>query len=302
MKIEFPILWVDDNEGFMDSIQDEIHEHLDEHGMQPSIDYLNPTDPNSVLLKVKASNPYLIILDYKMDNGLFGDQVIQHLRENDSHHDIMFYTLGGFNSETFSGFFTDMESPLATGIHFCSKESAKDKICALIDLKLSHYADLPTQRGWIVADAIELERKLNETISLLGTSVHPLLCGAFSRLLESERVDFGCRHRMLQGSINDLIKFYNINEPTHPQLEQLKEIKIILKDFREEIIELRNSIAHQAHHINKAGVIEITRIQKKTAPISWTPQTLKRIRTDFKKHMENLSNLEEILTPPSQTS
>lgn len=295
MKIEFTILWLDDNEGFMDSIKDEIHEHLEEHGMQSNIEYLNPKNPDVVKIKVASINPYLIILDYNLEDDLKGDTIIKALRENKQHHDILFYTQDGFEEDTFSSFFKSPDTPLATGINFCNKTSSKDRICALIDLKLSHYADLSTQRGWIVADAIELEQELNELMIIVSQSINKVFSDTVQRVLEDPRSDFGFRASLFNGMLKDYLKVLRSNEPKHSLIEPLAIIKELASSFSEEIIEIRNSIAHQKHTVEADGKITIKQLQRRGEPIEYNQEFLKTVRCSILKHRQNFEELRSAL-------
>jgi len=298
MKIEYPILWIDDNKDYYETLRHDVVEHIESHGMIEKIVYSPPTEPNKSAELVKKHNPYLVVVDYNLGGGLKGDQIIKSIRGKGLYHEILFYSQDGFNKETFSNFFASVDSPLVKGVNLCAKGNvAITNICNLIDLKLSQVADISTQRGWIVADAIELEHQINIAIQALGAFTHELFQKTLNRLLESPKTDFGCRHQILQGGINDLIKSYNSSDPKNPILADLKRIKLILKDFRSEIIELRNSIAHQPHYVGGDGKILITRIQKGAPPIIWEENTIKSIRSDIRKHKINLNELLKLLNP-----
>ena len=293
MKIEYPILWIDDNRDYFETLKHDVIDHIQSHGMVEEILFALPASLVDVADLVRKHNPYLVVIDYKLGNGLTGDKLIEHIRDARLYHEILFYSQEGFDEETFKSFFSSVDSPLATGVNFCPKgEAAIDKICNLIDLKLSQVADLSTQRGWIVADVIELEHKLYEVLNLLGGSTHQVFSGTLKRLINSDRIDFGYLHEILNGAIKDLIAYLQVDDKEPAKLKTLKSAKAILNEFRNEVIELRNSIAHQAHSIDeKDGCILIPQRQRGLEPMRWEPDLIKGIRINLKKHNDNLDEL-----------
>jgi hypothetical protein len=295
MKIYFPIYWIDDNTNFCDSIRDEIEEHVrDTHGLKLQIDFNSRVD--GALEKIRTHNPYLVIVDFRLGGGTTGDVFINDLRRNHLYHDVLFYTQDGFDNTTLQSFFRDPTTGLSMGVHFAAKGSnTKTRLCSIIDLKLSQVSDLPTQRGWIVADAIELESEINDLISCLSSSIHTTFGKTIDRLLEDHRVDFGCKLGLINGVLKDLIKYINSQSPGHAIVQRLNSIKHVMSSFSPEIIEIRNSIAHQKHTSNDNGQITIITRQGTHSAIEFNPTFLQKVRLDIIKHHQNIEVLKGLL-------
>jgi hypothetical protein len=294
MKTRFPIIWIDDNEGFFDSLKDEVEFIIADHGLKADICYHSNVD--GLLEKIPLCNPYIIVVDFKLGNGMTGDKFIMDLRRNGHFHDILFYTQEGFSKNDFNTFFDNPESPLTCGVNFCPKSTTKQRLEEIVTLKLNQVSDLPTQRGWIVADVIELECFLNELLVELSDSICAVFAGTIKRILDSpQRADFGCKATLLNGTLKDLIKQLQLGKTDQTIIDQLKGIKKIAGKFPPDIIEIRNSIAHQHHTIDGCGNIEIATRQRNSVPITYGQDFLKQVRENINKHSENFQHLRRII-------
>lgn len=294
MKTLFPIMWIDDNEGYFDSLKDEVENIIEDHGLKADICYHN--NVTGLLEKIPSCNPYIIVVDFKLGNGMTGDQFIVALRNAGHFHDVLFYTQEGFTQKNFAAFFNSAESPLASGVNFCPKGSTKERIEEIINLKLQQVSDLPTQRGWIVADIIDLECSLNDVIMELSDCITPVFKGTVARVLDNkQRTDFGCKAALLNGILKDLIKTRNQTGAKSELTTQLSDVKKIMADFSSQIIEIRNSIAHQKHTVNSCGKIEIETLQRNREPITYGQEFLKQVRKDIQIHTQNFHALKLII-------
>lgn len=291
MKVNFPIIWIDDNEGFYDSLKDEIELHISDYGLQANIHFSENDDNLDNLLK--KENPYILVLDYHLA-GSKGDEIICNLRSKGHLHDILFYTQGGFSKANFQDFFDSTNSHLATGVHFCPKESTKERLYKLIDLKLSQVSDLSTQRGWIVADAIELEHQINAVLEKFGDHISPVFKATITRLLKSKRTDFGLKSSLLNGIIKDYINHLQKGDKNEEKIKKFKIIKKIIKNFSTEIIEIRNTIAHQKHRFVGDSIL-LSPIQSGQEDIIYDESFLKKVRNNIQIHYSNFNALEKLL-------
>jgi len=150
MKANFLILWIDDTRTFVESIRDPILELLTKKGLTGDIEFHK--DEDGVLASLKKTEVDLIVVDYNLPKKK-GNELIEEIRAKDYYQDIVFYSQDGRPVDSFK------DNP-PDGVFFVSREDAKDLIKKIIGLKLRRLADPVFFRGWVVADAIELERLL----------------------------------------------------------------------------------------------------------------------------------------------
>lgn len=145
MKTNFPLLWIDDNPQFVDSLRPPLEEWMDDQGFGLVVYYHK--NEKDIFADLEKREVELIVLDYKLPKKK-GDELIGEIRGKNFYHDIIFYSQFGIPNDVFT--------VPPDGVFFVDKTDAKARIKDLIGLKIQRASDLATLRGWIVADAIEL--------------------------------------------------------------------------------------------------------------------------------------------------
>lgn len=279
MKTDFFTLWVDDNIPFAQSIEMDLKDWLDEKGFELKV--LIHRDETGVLEDIKRKEIELIIIDYKLPKKN-GDALIEEIRKSGCYQDIIFYSGGPLPEKKLDGVF------------FVSKEDAKTRIKELTELKLRRSSDPVSVRGWIVADAIELEGMVTDLLLQCFTQKVGL---TFSeRLLGHEcPLEFGAKYKILSGVLKDFIDSLKTQEAKdEKKLGQLSACKDIFNKFPDEVIEIRNAIAHQKVEDLETGKI-IKKKTKAATAISLNETTFIQIRKDLRKHRDNLISLQSLI-------
>lgn len=282
MKTDFPILWIDDNPHFVDSLRPPLEKWMEEQGFGFLVHYHK--SETGVFDDLTKREIELIVLDYKLPKKK-GDELIGEIRGKNFYHDIIFYSQFGIPNDIFT--------VPPDGVFFVDKTDAKDRIKDLIGLKIQRASDLATLRGWIVADAIELETILGR---VLGKCFKEKEVMFTERVLSEDRLfDFGKKHTVLSGILKDHIAALSKSDPDSEVIEKLKTCKSILKLFSEEIIEIRNALAHQTAEIHETGHKKIKTKTKAAKELVITPEKCVAIRKNVRKHLANLMDLESLI-------
>ena len=283
MKIDFSILWVDDNKDFVESLRPQLDKWMDDHGLGLTIHW-HPGEAG-VYADLTKHDVELIVLDFKLKGGKKGDAIISEIREKGFFEDIIFYTTGAIPNTIFA-------LP-PDGVFFVDRGDAKDRIKDLIGLKIRRASDLATLRGWIVADAIELEAIMGRVLAKCFKDMEVLFRDRV--LVEEGMFDFGKKHKVLNGILKDQIAFMNRDQAQHPALSKLQACKKIFDNFPKEIIEVRNALAHQMAEIAETGHKKIKTKTKEAKAIVITPEECVTIRKNIRKHLDNLLSLEAMV-------
>ena len=157
MKTDFWVLWVDDNSDFVETLQLMLQISLDDKGfaLQSVLhESANEEAQTAIYTDLNSRDIELLVVDYRLGE-VQGDKLIQSIRERHYYQDIVFYSQGGIPKEI----------QRLDGVFFVDKNDAKERIKDIVELKMKRSSDLTTVRGWIVADAIELEIMLSEVVS-----------------------------------------------------------------------------------------------------------------------------------------
>lgn len=314
MKIDFPILWVDDRKQFVDGLRPRLEKWIDSHGFR-LVTYLHASE-TGIYDDLDSKEVELIILDYKLRGVHNGDAIITSIREKGYWESIIFYSTGGIPDDLF-------KIP-PDGVFFSDKQFALERIKDVLSVNIRRASDLATLRGWVVADSIELEGCIlraiakyfekHETMSKARTMKVLAGDGAFffgrlkeflSRILsdhiaelthsESGIFDFGGKHTILSGLVKDHIAFLSTQKTKGDTISKLKSCKAILEQFPKEVIATRNALAHQVAEIAETGHKKIKTKTKEPSDIVFTPETCVAIRKNVRKHMDNLLALEALI-------
>jgi CheY-like chemotaxis protein len=274
MKTDFNILWIDDDKPYVQSTEKILKHWLDNFGFSLNIIWF--PNEKGVFDKIKETNVELIIVDYRMPQKK-GDEVITDIRNQHLYHDIIFYSAA------------DLPKITLDGVFFVSKEDSIKRIKELIELKLEKLIDPISVRGWIVADAIELEIMITDMLSSCITEKDGY--GIIERFFycHNSPLEFGRKVDILNGILNDLIE----HEETQSRKEKLCKCKDVFKKFKKEIVEVRNAIAHQKVEFD--GEKTIIKMKTKDAtPIEINSDQIIKIRNNIRKQYSNLQELQQI--------
>lgn len=286
MKPNFLILWIDDTKTFVESVRDPILDLLKEKGFTGQIELHK--DEHGVLASLKKCEVDLIVVDYNLPQKK-GDQLIEEIRSQNCFQDIVFYSQDGRPVEPFK------QNP-PDGVFFVSREDARDIIKRIISLKMRRLTDTIFFRGWVVADAIELEHLLE---LVLCKCFPEKQAARVKRFLAQNRVyDFGQKHVILSGIIEDSIVELKLESeaPAAEKVKALSECKKILDGFPKEVIGIRNTAAHQASKRTEEGVRKIKpRAKQGGMEVVLTEAQCIKIRTNLQMHKQNLDALLKLL-------
>lgn len=280
MKTDFPVIWVDDNKDFVTSLQTPIQQWIDGHGFELKVTYFK--NSRGLLESLKSNEAELIIIDLNMP-GKKGDEVIREIRENDCFHDIIFYTQGVAPHESFKN------TAPPDGVFFVERGDARDRIKDLIKLKIRRASDLATMRGWVVADAIELEAMLGLVLAKCFRDMEPLF---HNRVLAYEGL-FDCakKYYVLSGILKDFLIELNKDQKNADRISRITACKKVLDAFLDEVIHVRNALAHQVAEEGAEGKKIIRTKTKAATPIEFTEQNCAKIRKNLRRHQANLTEL-----------
>jgi CheY-like chemotaxis protein len=281
MKTDFQILWVDDNKDFVDSLVNPLITWMEEYGFSLVV-YLHKSEAG-VENDLKTKDIELIVLDYKLRGNKKGDEIIKSIRDKNYYQDIVFYSQDAIPDAVFSKSFD--------GVFHTDRKDAKDCIKALIALKIKRASDLATFRGWVVADSIELESVLGRVLSKCFKAQKEVFKKCV--LAHEGLFDFYKTHMVLNSLLHDRMEDLK-KAGDAASLPKVQACKKILDAFPDEIIHIRNALAHQVAEDDEAGHKKI-KVKGKGKEFLNTPENLIKIRKDLKKHRDNLLELEAIL-------
>lgn len=268
METEYKIVWVDDSPEWVESVQEQIEQHVVSHGLTPIIELLRD---GSKLDDKLSEDVSLLIVDYKL-KGDNGDLLIQRVREQKVFTEVVLYSYY-FEPST-------QITPLE-GIYFCKREHAIERICSVVDQTLHKLRDLSVIRGMVITAAIDIENLVEDVLELFFKESGGLFR---SRIIEKRFLDCGKKVELLNGALKDHLKSCDESDRVF-----LDPIKRQLVSIQEQVFEKRNVLAHARKTILDGQVI-LKSVNKKgdqTIDEAWLRET----RTSIASHRESLKQL-----------
>ena len=279
MSIEYKILWVDDSPDWVESIEDSIKSHLEEKGYDPQIELKESGDN---LDASKLTEVDLIIIDFRLPN-VNGDELIKEIRNKECLTEIVLYSQEAVTlSEHFDGIF------------YASRDEAEELIQKVIDRTINKAQDITLIRGFIIAEAIDVEIILEECMARVFGDKGELFT---EKVINAKPAIFSANEKyvFVKREIEGLIKREQANQAN---TKELKDIENVMKKIPDEVIEPRNVLAHSKKKVNDDGSITlegINRKNRKTREINFSQEWLSQTRKNIAKHKENLNKLKEML-------
>ena len=276
MSIEYKILWVDDTPDWVESIEDSIKSHLEEKGYDPEIELKESGDNVDTS---KLTEVDLIIIDYRLP-GPNGEELIKEIRNKECLTEIVFYSQEAIKpSEHFDG------------IYYETRDDAEELIKKVIDETIKKAQDITLVRGFIIAEAIDVEIILEECMAKIFEDKSDIFT---DWVINAKPSVYEANDKFM--FVKRIVKERLKNEQEgNNRYHQLKNIDSTMNKLKKEVFNQRNILAHSKKMINDDGSTRLEGINKETKEINFSQEWLSQTRKNIAKHKENLMQLKEIL-------
>jgi hypothetical protein len=258
MRIKYNILWIENEDGWLQQALDYVAEILDDNGF-----VLNPKIVRSeaAIISLLETEPTLqkydlILVDFHLDKGDRGNAIIENIRDHKVYTEIIFY------SQDVEGIRNIMARNFIDGIYVANRDGNefRDKFEKVFLSTVKKAQDINNVRGLVISEASTLDDKIysviisffkkypNEDQQTIREYVFDEIIGNLEEkgkqtmltfqglsnieLLETGYFDAYKKMRIL-GRILHLLN--------NPNLVSKKEFN---KRYDEEIIQIRNQLAH----------------------------------------------------------
>jgi len=193
-------------------------------------------------------------------------------------------------------FYSEAQIPktkILDGVFYVLKVDTITRIKELIELKLKRSTDPVSVRGWIVADAIELESMVTELLERCFIAKDGYTFTKRFFYDHDAPIDFGRKVNILQGILNDLIS-YTPPVKDVAEMEKLKVCNATYKSFADDVVLVRNAAAHSKIEETPQGRI-IKMKTKNAKPLVFDETTFVEIRNGLRKQYNNLIELQKLI-------
>ena len=276
MSLEYQILWVDDSPDWIASIEDSIKSHLVESGYEPRIELKQTAGDVDTS---RLTHIDLIIIDYRLPEAN-GDELIKQIRGTECLTEIVFYS-----EETVPS------TGHVNGVYISPRNEVEELIKKVIDETIKKAQDITLVRGFIIAEAIDVENILEECMAKVFEDKGEL----FSEKVINVKppiYDAFKKFKFVQEIVKD--RKGNLEKGT-AQHRELSDIENTMNDLAREVFDQRNILAHSRKKIDNGGSTRLEGINKETREIVFNREWLFSARKNISKHKANLEKLKQIL-------
>ena len=158
MRLDYKILWIEDDDSWITDTKEIIKNHLEENGFEPHIHTCNGEEFNKK--EYYGFKDYdLMLIDYNLDKSLDGKDLIKKIRDNEVFTNIVFY------SSRHTELVESIQVNEINGVYIYNRdEFEEDKIdisiFKLIDFFLEKELDLNSMRGIAMSEIAQFDKTI----------------------------------------------------------------------------------------------------------------------------------------------
>lgn len=250
MKLEYTIVWFEDNESWWDSFdRGPIESHIRELGFEPTIKWVQDAETFREYGDLRDVDLLVIDHDLGRDDEM-GENIIGRVRGNKVYTEVIFYSAGEVDT-----LWNAVRSHRLEGIFVESRELIDNKVQKVVEQSVRKIVDLHHMRGILVAEVGDLDALHKEIFDR-----------AFAKIADNDRVELVKRFsenavKQAQNDLQARIEFQKDPELVNKIDRFLDSVKIFTNfkrlrklskwgppgpewDFQKEILGPRNFLAH----------------------------------------------------------
>lgn len=302
MRLNYYVLWVEDDDSWYDTTAELFSETIVDNGFHPIINRKKNLDGvTEEILESGLKKFDIFLIDFKLRNSKDGDSIIDYVRANNIYTDIIFY------SSDKQSIVDSIKEHLFEGVYHSDRNELEDKFEKVFKTTIKKVEEINSMRGLIVGETSELDSIIEEH----------LLYYIQSQFIEKFDLNNFIDKEILCNLDNrktKIIELYS-NSGIHailPYIDAIKKVKLlrgILKSnkdhknfipefidinssYQNEVIEIRNKFAHSMVIINESG-IEVLKALVGNEHFVFDENSFKTIRENLLKHRDALLKLRD---------
>ena len=295
MKIKYNILWVENEQDWLDSIVEEFKEFVEDSGFQFFYDVAGSRS------EIGNYNKYdLILMDLNLASEPTGDEIIQEIRKMNIYTDVVFYS-ADWETIRKKGRERELE-----GVYYSGRNSQlfTDKVKQVIRTTIRKTQDINNIRGLVMAEVSELDALMEEILSAflvkegMLKKFHDKVTKdreeAIHRSLEKEDCAKDCQLNWRRLSVDKIINKIDSSQKARGLNMILEDIqskasgriyntpndKNFYENYHVDIIEMRNNLAHCQSEEGINGEI----LKTKKGNVVFSADTFTRIRKNIMEY------------------
>lgn len=255
MRLDFNVLWVEDNQGAVESQKDRIASILRKEGFRLAVQFAASVDEATGFLSnsIYGDHIDLVLMDYDLGAGKKGDEGVSEVRGIFEYKDIIFYS--GQTTGSLAGMIAERQIP---GVFTSHRLDLPDVVSGVFENLVRKVLDIDHSRGIVMGATSDIDHMVNEGLAELFDR-NEALREEFLKLVRERMV---AKKESLNDALAAIDKITHLNELGQHHLvyssdERFRLLVKILKAvdlhqdhkqkfdaYREKIMPKRNVLGH----------------------------------------------------------
>ena len=308
MRLKYKILWIENEKDWVESIEDQIQDYLEDLGFIYEKKLISKEEKN-----IDYNDYDLILMDLNLADQPNGAELISKIRNVGAYTDVVFYSAMGIDDLRAKGKEKELE-----GVYYSGRtpeSSFVKKVKAVIDSTIKKVQDLNNLRGLVMAEVSELDLRMTslinkyfiekgneaKTTTFKKHLVNDAEKATKKKLTASEQCDKLCTHKWSGLTISEIVQDFDFDAS-----RKARAVKLIIdeekysyeakngnfyEDYRIDMLNMRNQLAHCVS-ITKDGK-EI--LKTKDGDVEFDEVKFKSIREQIKAYNGLFDDIETII-------
>lgn len=306
MKLDYYLLWVEDDTSWYDTTSELFKYNIEEAGFHPILERKKSLDEVIEELTLNGLKKYdILLIDFNLRNSQNGDSIIDYLRDQEVYTDIIFY------SSDKHLIIDAIKEHVFEGVYHSDRKELEDKFEKVFKTTIKKIEEINSMRGLIVGETSELDSLIEDCLQkylsigfLENFNIEKFITEKILNK-QHEKVEFLTRlynQNGLDGILShcDAIRKWELlrglikaNKKHHQYLEEFLSTN---GPYQNEVIDIRNKFAH-AKVITDSEGKQMLKAQIGVNHYEFNEEEFLTIRTNLIKHRTCLHKLMEIISP-----
>lgn len=305
MRIDYNILWIEDDQSWYDTTLELFKDTLDDQGFELIPQKCDNIDQIKKLIEQDGLKKYdILLIDFTLKNSDSGDEIIKLVRDNSIYTDVLFY------SSAIENVTESMQKHGLEGVYTADRKELETKFEIVFNTTIKKVQEINSMRGLIVGETSDLDvliEKLtlhisSHTLKLEDDKLDEIINFYVDDFLKKSPDTFLKKYKE-HGFYNwfhkidasrkwnifrDLLKKCPVKDD--PSIKSFLEVN---KEYSKEVINIRNKFAHSKSE-EKDGKM-VLKAQLGQEDFEYDDAKFVEIRTNLKKHRKNFESIFEKL-------
>jgi CheY-like chemotaxis protein len=301
MRLDFNVLWVEDQQAEVLAQREELEQRLRKEGFRLQVAFVASVNDAKQLLSedVFRDNIDLILMDYELGLGLKGDSGLKEVRATLPYKEIVFYSAQANNLRAI------LTASGVEGVYCATREELIETATGVFETLVKKVLDIDHSRGIVVGTTADIDHFINDSlVAVFKISDEKTQAQGFEIVKERMkeiRENFAKAADEIEAinQIGDLFDKHSVYTSSD-RLRLLRKLldankahedkKAALKKYHSEIMPKRNTLAHV--RVVRKGFARQLFDSKGN---EFTSDEMKKLRVELLEHHEIFEKLYEAL-------